>query len=272
MKKRTYFLFLSVFGVLVFAVALFQTGSASAKKSNAVTYKINASNGRLIRRVTGDVTSDVNGVPASPVDSFIWDGEGIASIKGSVRVKIDPVANTGEITASWEDENGEWTYKQTVFSPPDHPSGLVVGPGANDTRLILDDPVTTNVYLHGDTTAGGPILPTLFNLLATWGPAEITLNGQPFNNPFDGPTPLWAGHTMTTIGARNEDGQVLTTNGDIFSIPEAGNGIVYDDQLEFHLVFHDAPGPVMTDNIPPPLSFFYHVTFQDVKIKIKGSE
>jgi hypothetical protein len=52
-----------------------------------------------------------------------------------------------------------------------------------------------NVYLHGDTTAGGPVLPTVFNLLTTWGPAEITLNGQPFENTLDG-TPLWPGHTI----------------------------------------------------------------------------
>lgn len=136
---------------------------------------------------------------------------------------------------------------------------------------LFGDPVTTNVYLHGDTTAGGPVLPTVFNLLATWGPAEVTLNGQPFDNPLDGPAPLWAGHTMITVGVRNADGQVLTTNGDIFSMAAANAGVVYDDQLVFHLVFHDAPGPTMTENTPPPLEFFYHVTFRDVELEIEGS-
>lgn len=269
-KKARNLLFLIVPLLLLAGAIILQARTAVAKQSNALTYKVTARNGRLIRNVTGPVTDDVNGVPAAPVDSFVWDGEGITTINGQVQLEIDPVANTGEIIATWRDENGRWEYRQTAFSPPSHPTGLQVGPGANDTQLIVDDPVTTNVYLHGDTTAGGPILPTLFNQLATWGPAEITLNGQPFDNPYDGPVPLWAGHTMTTIGARNEDGQVLTTDGNIFNPSQSANGIVYDDQIEFHLVFHDIPGPEMTDNVPPPLSFFYHVTFQDVRVEITG--
>jgi len=116
------------------------------------------------------------------------------------------------------------------------------------------------------------VLPTVFNLLATWGPAEVTLNGEPFQNPFDGPAPLWAAHTMTTVGVRNPDGTVRTINGDIFNgMLDPANGAVDDDDLEFHLVFHDAPGP-MTTNFPPPLSFFYHLTLEDVKIEIKHIE
>ena len=272
MKKYRIPLFLVLFSVLAVGIALFGTGAATAKKSGGITYKLKAKNAFLIRDVTGPVTDDVDGVPAAPVDSFLWDGQGITPIKGSVKLEIDPVSNTGEIKAKWEDENGKWEYKQTVFASPSHPTGLVVGPGAGDTELIPSDPVTTNVYLHGDTTAGGPVLPTVFNLLATWGPAEVTLNGKPFENPYDGPTPLWAGHSMITVGVRNENGEVLTTGGDIFSMAQAGDGVTYDDQLVFHLVFHDAPGPDMTDNVPPPLSFFYHVTFQDVKLDIQGDK
>lgn len=272
MKKIRNILFLIVPMLLLAGAIILQARTAVAKQGNALTYNISARNGRLIRKVTGDVTDSVRGVPAAPVDSFIWNGEGITAINGRVEIEIDPVANTGEIVATWRDENGRWEYRQTTFAPPPHSTGLQVGPGASDTQLIFDDPVTTNVYLHGDTTAGGPILPTIFNLLATWGPVEITLNGQPFENPYDGPTPLWSGHTMTTVGARNEDGQVLTTDNNIFNPSQSANGVVYNDQLEFHLVFEDAPGPEMTDNIPPPLSFFYHVTFQDVEIEITGEE
>jgi hypothetical protein len=162
-------------------------------------------------------------------------------IEGSVKVEIDPVGNAGEIEASWTDEYGDWTYKQTAFAPPPHSTGLQVGPSA------------------------------VFNYLATWGPAEVTLNGEPFENQFDGPIPLWVGHTMTTVGARNEDGQVLTVDGDIYNMMQAGNGFVDNDDMEFHLVFHEAPMP-MTDNVPPPHSFFYHLTFEDVKLEIVQAE
>jgi hypothetical protein len=277
MRRYGKYLFLSVLAVGLTALVAFsiQAGTAEAKRGSdgkSLQYKVEASDGMLIRKVTGPVTSYVDGIPAEPVDSFIWNGDGIVSIGGSAEVNIDPVANTGEIEAKWTDEDGnEWKYRQTVFMPPPHPTGLVVGPSASDTQLIEGDPVTTNVYLHGDTGAGGPILPTVFNLLATWGPAAVTLNGEPFENTFDGPVPNWAGHTMTTVGVRNEDGQVLATDGDgfkIFDMSQAANGVVYDDEVVFHLVFHDAPGPEMTDNVPPPLSFFYHVTFQDVKVEI----
>lgn len=270
-RYRRYPLLVILFVALAIVVGLaIQSGTEAAQRDGkSLNYKVNANDGRLIRKVIGPITSEVNGIPAEPVDSFIWNGEGIASIVGSAKVSIDPMANTGEIKANWTDEDGnKWMFRQTVFAPPPHPTGLVVGPSASETQLIVDDPVTTNVYLHGDTMAGGPILPTVFNYLATWGPAEVTLNGQPFDNPFDGPVPLWMAHTMTTVGVRNEDGEVLTTDGQIFNPMQAANGLVYEDEIVFHIVFHEAPGP-MTDNIPPPHSFFYHVTFQDVKLEIK---
>jgi len=242
---------------------------AGPEDGSRLVYEINASQPRLNRQVTGEVVSWVNGVPAEPVDSFVWDGTGSTPVKGEATIKIDPVANTGFIHVEWKDRNGEWTYHQERYAPPPHPTGLRLAASASNTELELTDPVTTNVYLHGDTSAAGPVLPTVFNLLATWGPAVITRNGIAFDNPFDGPTPEWVGHTMTTLGVRGDDGSVRTTTGEIFNFSQAGNGAVDQNDLEFHLVFHDAPGPKATGNLPPPLSFFYHLTFENVKIQIK---
>lgn len=257
---------------LIAGVALLQPPTITAQGGDQLAYEVVAGNARLNRLVTGEVTADVDGVPAEPVHSFVWDGEGSVPIEGTATVEIDPVANTGEITAEWSDEHGDWTFSQTVFAPPPHATGLRIGPSASSTELVEDDPVTTNVYLHGDTTAGGPVLPTLFNFLATWGPAEVTLNGEPFENPFDGPAPLWVAHTMTTVGARNVDGTVRTVDGGIFNPMAGANGDVDNDDLEFHIVFHDAPGPGMTANFPPPHSFFYHLTFEDVQLEIRHVE
>lgn len=49
-------------------------------------------------------------------------------------------------------------------------------------------------------------------------------------------------------------------------------GQTYPDDLVFHPVFHDVPGAEMTANVPPLLSFFYHVSFSKVKIKIKHND
>ncbi len=175
---------------------------------------------------------------------------------------------------NWTDEIGVWEYKQTAFAPPPHPTGLRVSPDATQTELVEGDPITTNVFLHGNTGAAAPVLPTVFNLLATWGPAEVTLNGQLFNNPFDGPAPRWFGHTMTTPGVRNPDGTVRTTSGDIYVGPNPNgtpltpaDGVTDWDDMEVHFTWHDAPTP-MTGNIPPPFSFFYHLVFEDVAFEI----
>lgn len=113
-------------------------------------------------------------------------------------------------------------------------------------------------------------MPTVFNLLATWGPAQVTLNGVAFENPFDGPAPEWAAHTMTTVGVREADGTVRTVDGEIFDpTVDPANGAVDNDDLEVHLVFHDAPGPGTTGNFPPQFSFFYHLVFEDVSVEIK---
>jgi hypothetical protein len=253
-------------GYTSFAIA---DDNKSGSKQSSIMYEITASQPRLNRRVTGDVVAYVDGVPAEPIDSFVWDGVGSELIEGEVTLKIDPVANTGTIDVEWTDRNGEWTYHQERFAPPSHPTGLRIGASAATTELELTDPVTTNVYIHGDTGAAAPVLPTVFNLMATWGPAQITHNGLAFDNPFDGPTPDWAGHTMTTLGVRGPDGSVRTTTGGIYNFSEAANGAVDQNDLEFHLVFHDAPGPKLTGNLPPPLSFFYHLTFENVKVKIK---
>jgi len=241
----------------------------SPEIASRLIYEVKASQPRLNRRVTGDVVASLDGVPAEPVDSFVWDGEGSVPVRGKARLRIDPVANTGEIWVEWEDRNGYWTYRQERFAPPPHPTGLRLGSSATTTELEPSDPVTTNVYLHGDTTAAAAVLPTVFNLLATWGPAEITHNGIPFYNPFDGPVPDWAGHTMTTVGVRNPDGSVRTISGGIYNFSQAENGAVDQNDLEFHLVFHDAPGPEQTGNLPPPFSFFYHLTFEKVEVEIK---
>ncbi len=274
MKKH---LFLTLGGSILLisalAVGLIMSHSTTmARPSSQTLYSVKGTNASLQREVTGPVTTSVQGVPASPVDSFVWDGIGSVPLTdGVAHLEIDPVNNTGRIIVQWSDENGKWKLVQEAYSPPGHPTGLIVGPSASSTVLVSGDPITTNVYLHGDTTAGGPVLPTIFNLLATWGPAKVTLNGKPFNNPFDGPVPLWATHTMLTVGVRGDDGTVRKDSDGsiIFSPgPGAGDGAVDNDDLELHVVFHDAPGPTVSGNFPPPLSFFYHLTFEDVTVDI----
>ncbi|MDX1664011.1 MAG: hypothetical protein R3272_09470 [Candidatus Promineifilaceae bacterium] len=261
-------------GLLAVAVLafFFAPSGASADHADPV-YRIRASEARLNRQIMGDVTAHVQGVPAEPVDSFTWDGEGRVELANArLQVTLNPTDNTGWIRATWTDRNGDWRFEQTVFMAPEHAAGARLT-ATGMSELVEGDPMPANVYLHGDTTAGGPVLPTIFNYVATWGPAAVTLNGKPFANPYqDGsPAPLWVAHTMTTEGVRNADGTVTVNGGAIYHPGLQGEaGDIDASDLEFHLVFHDAPTvEPEAANIPPFFSFFYHLTFEEVKLQIK---
>ena len=236
-----------------------------------VAYRVVGKSPLRNRKLTGDVLTEVQGVPASPIDSFCYDGIGSDPIKGRIVLDVDPLGNTGYVKAVWHDEHGKWELWMDFFAHPHHPSGLRVAPDATEEDLVILDPVVTNVYLHGNTTAGQPVLPTVFCFMAVWGPATVTLNGEHFKNEIDGAfRPQWDAHLMVTSGVRDDDGTVRSVAGEIYHpVMHAANGLVEHEDLEFHLVFHDERYPLNHDNFPPLFDFFYHLLFEDVNIRIK---
>ncbi|HHH44595.1 MAG TPA: hypothetical protein ENK49_10695 [Gammaproteobacteria bacterium] len=258
----------------LFSVALMLAGIAlppgglAAEKE--LQYKISAAQARLIRKVTGTVISEVQGVPAEPVDSLVFDGVGVERIRGRLRARLDPVSNTGHIEARWKDRHGIWRYHQDVFVNLPFPTGLRIGPSATQTELIGPvDPVVINVYKQGDTQAGPPFTPTTFTLLAAWGPARVSLNGRPFDNPFDGPAPLWSGRLVVREGVRDEkDNSVRNLDGSIFAMSDPSRGRVDHHDLEADLFFMDGLDLSPNTNFPPTNSFFYHLVFEKVEIEI----
>lgn len=251
------------------AVALAQEEPGTgAEDRPTLVYRVTAGKPRLNRRVMGLARRWVRGVPAEPVDSMVWNGEGSTEIEGRIELEIDPVRNTGFIVARWTDANGHWFFRQTRFTHPDeHPSGVRIGSSVYGVETVINDPVVHNVYLHGDTTAGAAILPTVFTYLASWGPIDVFLDGTYFDSPFDPPAPCWEGHLMVTEGVRHPDGSVRTIWGGFYNPMLQAEGIVEEGDLEVHLTFHDDQFPTTT-NIPPLFSFFYHLVFEDVQIEI----
>jgi hypothetical protein len=244
--------------------------TASSKRSlfeHQVTYEVIATGARRNRKVMGPVVEWVQGVPARPVNSFVWDGDGSDPIEAELIMEINPTTEQGAIIAHWTDEHGAWTYTQLRFIHPEHSSGVRIGTSVDDVFSFINEGAQENVYLHGDTTAGMGILPTVFNHLATWGPADVTLNGQPFINPYELPAPQWLGHMMLTEGVRGEDGTVRTRSGEIYNPSNMKDGAVDPHDLEVHLVFHDERFP-RNENIPPLFQFFYHLVFEDVSVRI----
>lgn len=251
------------------AVAAVAT-TLSTAHAQVTSYVVRGSNARLVYEPTGPATSSINGVQVEPVDTMAWDGVGVTKLSvAQITIRADPNNNTGFVDARWLDANGMWRYHQDTFMPPAaHGQGTVMGPSVFNHYHIQGDAITTNVYLHGDTQDGPPILPIVFTFLATWGPCSVTLNGVPYDNPYDGPTPQWLGHSMTTAGVRDAvTGQVLATDGSIYDMSKSAMGAMDQRDLEVHLVFHDDPMP-MTSNNPPMFNANYHVMFEDVQIQI----
>jgi len=250
--------------------------SAASNVKSSARISIKATNPVRIRRVMGPVTNDINGVPTEPVDSFDWGGEALEPIKGRARLNIDPIANTGTIRAEWEDEHGRWTYRQDSFGPPAHATGIRIGSSRGSVTDIFDDPITTNVYLHGDTGVGGPVTPTFFAQLAIWGPAKVTLNGERFDNPFpaaSGSLPfsgpkgsLWGGHVLLSEELRDDDGVIRTTSGEVFDMSKSGEGVVYPEKINLNLSFLDIPDGSQSNNIPAMHRFVYYISFKKVKV------
>ena len=231
-------------------------------------YRITASRPRLNRRLMGPVRRWVGRVAAEPVDSFCWSGEGSVPIKGTMTIDVEPMRNVGKITAEWTDHNGTWTWTQTRFLHPDHhSSGVRIGSSVFRVDTVINEAIVHNVYLHPDTAAGQPVLPTVFTYLAAWGPGYATLNGERFDNEFEIPAPQWLGHIMVTEGARREDGSVRTLSGEIYNPSRGDDGAVEVGDIEAHLTFHDDVFP-LTTSVPPLFSFFYHLVFEDVRIEI----
>ena len=112
-----------------------------------------------------------------------WSGEGSVPIEGTFVMVVNVEDEAGFVQAEWTDRNGEWVYQQQEFIHPEHLSGVRIGRSRDDVQTEINYGVINNVYLHGDTAAGMPVLPTLFTHVAAWGPALVARNGELFLNP-----------------------------------------------------------------------------------------
>ncbi len=259
-----------LFAMGIFFFGNFLIFSPPARSQSSLVYEIRAENAHIAREVMGEVTETVGDVPAVPVDSFTWDGEGYQSVKGKAYARLDPVENTGKIEVAWTDEHGNWKLEQTAFLKSPMPLGIRFGPSIEQMEKVRDAVIST-VYMHGDTGAVDPMMPTLFAYVGTWGEGRVTLNGKPFKNPFDGPAPGWFIHSMVVTGVYDQNGRVTAGEGEVYAPEKSGQGETNFSDLEYQVIFFDAPGDD-TASIPPVFKFAYHLIFEDVELKIEQKE
>ncbi|MDE1765599.1 MAG: hypothetical protein KGI27_04885 [Thaumarchaeota archaeon] len=206
----------------------------------------------------GDEAYIIDGTtPKGGHDAFSFDGSGVKEIKGHVSVDLNPEGKTGKIVATWTDPEGHnWKLEETKFAGGNELYIGEVKNGTLQTRLAAD-PIMVNAYMHGTTGAGPTFEPTLFNYLASWGPAEVWEDGKSLG--------MFQAHMMVTDGARDPVTQKITKSDGVtpYSPKTPWDSKVNHNIAELHLVFHTPPGP-MTDNFPPQFKTFTHLMFYNL--------
>lgn len=253
-----------LYGIAISAVLLLVAPWSRARDSGepGMVYVVRADRAYAVQAARGE-----GHTPVADATNNLWDGVGVERIKGKAHLLVDPQQNSGEIVAEWHDAAGRWRYHQTAFLAPRHATGLRLGPSTVGTLTVRGDPVTTNVYLHGDSGAGGPSMPTVFALLATWGRAQVSLNGKPYS-PRD-KKGQWTGHTMVTLGARNRDRMITSANGQTYDPAQPGDGNIDYTDLEFHITFRDRPESTAAVGVASGVHALY---FEDVSLAIRHRE
>lgn len=158
-----------------------------------------------------------------------WDYAGATGqpLNGSIEIDVDDPSNSGIVTARgiWAVQN--ITIRLTEFNHT-----------ADDFH---DGGVAMHFPEHGASGNGNPLVPEMFLLLATWGPATIELGDAPMKDPYTG-LENWSAHLMVTdTGIRDEadGGKVKSASGGLYT-PDAPDDALSGTDNEVHLIIESA--------------------------------
>ncbi len=185
-------------------------------------------------------------------DNFNYDGSNTKLLSGTAVVNVNAETNTGII--------------EVVFEGTINPEANVTYTG--EIKIVFDKfaedapfwegGIADFVYLHGATKQGPPVMPKVITYLASWGMADVYVNGELVYENLDG-------HMMYTERSRDVDTFAIY-NSDMtgfFSPADPGNSSIADpDEREIHFVVHDTTSD--TDNFPPN-AIWIHLNFTNVK-------
>lgn len=157
-----------------------------------------------------------------------YEGDG-TPFDGNALVDVDAVSNTGTVTLSGKAGNDTYDVRFTSFAAaPDKP--------------FQDGGIATLFHEHGATGVGDASIPEVNLLVAGWGPATVTKNGQPLKDPVTG-MDAWAGHFMLTdTGVFAPDMTVKATAGGTYDPAQAANGATEAGDLELHVSLKNNAG------------------------------
>ena len=138
-------------------------------QKNNIRYQMVARAARLNRRVTGDVTDSVRGVPASPVDSLVYDGVGSTPIDGAIVIlEVDPVSK--KLAWSYVGNDQHPFLSKSLGAAARLPNGNTLITVSNYGRAFEVDPAGNLVWEFFNPHRTGPegrfvaVLPEMIRL------------------------------------------------------------------------------------------------------------
>jgi hypothetical protein len=171
-------------------------------------------------------------------DSFRYNGNGINVGSGSALVKVNDDSNTGFVTGTVVTDLGVLTVVVREFE---------------GTAPFQNGGVARNLYLHGGTGNGPPVLPKVFTYVAGWGKADVYLDGEILYEDYDA-------HFMVTEGVRDEDTNRVDYRGPKMVKSYPGS-IVNPGRQVLHVVAHSED--TKQGNLPP-YRIFLHAMWDDI--------
>ncbi len=193
-------------------------------------------------------------------NNFAYDGENVRPLSGWAEIRLDLENGTGTITIEVETTAQSGPIR---FSKDESWSGRVRIVQRLNTNEMKMARIVQETFLHGNTGNEAPVMPTMFNYFATWGPSKIWVNGEEVVS-------MIGSHTMFSEQARGADGKIQSSEGQVYSPMGASKtGFTDRNATEFHYVAHTTQPD--QDNFPPHTGWI-HLHFSDVRILEKPAD
>jgi len=184
--------------------------------------------------------------------NFAYDGNKVRPVEGKASVNINSETNTGSVVIELKNAKHQLSADEFI---------------EGDIRIVMEEfegeqpfkqgAIAENLYLHGDSGNGPPVMPKLFTFLAGWGLVDIYVDGEKEYEDLDA-------HIMYTEGARVNN-KIMKEDGTVYNPKlKSESGFTDSSKREFHIVAHSTDED--KDNFPPN-SRWIHINFQEVALR-----
>ncbi len=187
-------------------------------------------------------------------NNFAYNGENVRALKGSATMTVDRERGTARLEIDLETTPASGAIR---FSAEKSWTGKIQIVQNIDTGKMKKARIAQEIFLHGDTGNEAPVMPTIYNYFATWGPSSIRVNGEEV-------IAMIGSHTMFSERARGPDGKIARASGEVYSpMSQDKSGFTDGARTEFHFVAHTTKPDAKNF---PPHSGWIHLHFSDVTV------